>query len=111
MEKGYVYFPGLNGIRAIAAVLVIFAHVNEFAYLFRLSEFYTKIDIGAVAVTIFFVLSGFLITYLLIEEIQQFGKISLRKFYVRRIFRIWPLYYAVILLSVILYPYMFHQPK
>src|SRR5690242_9808502 len=106
MSKGYVYFPGLNGIRAIAAMLVIFAHVNEFAYLFKLSEFYTKIDIGAVAVTIFFVLSGFLISYLLIEESQQFGKISLPKFYARRIFRIWPLYYAIILFSVVLYPFM-----
>lgn len=51
------------------------------------------------AVTFFFVLSGFLITYLLLTEKKAFGTIAVRKFYWRRILRIWPLYYLIIFLA------------
>lgn len=101
-SKG-IYFPGLNGIRSIAATLVIFMHFNQFAYLFRLSRFYPETSLANIAVTMFFVLSGFLITYLLLEEKLQYGTISLSKFYIRRILRIWPLYYTVIFLSFLAY--------
>jgi peptidoglycan/LPS O-acetylase OafA/YrhL len=51
-------------------------------------------------VSIFFVLSGFLITYLLLEE-RSAGEIQIKKFYIRRILRIWPLYYLILICSVI----------
>ena len=54
---------------------------------------------GGVGVSIFFVLGGFLITYLLISEYEEVGSISIRNFYIRRILRIWPLYYAVVIFS------------
>jgi len=55
---------------------------------------------GEFGVHIFFVLSGFLITTLLLRERERFGTISLRDFYIRRALRIWPLYYAVVLLYI-----------
>jgi peptidoglycan/LPS O-acetylase OafA/YrhL len=51
---------------------------------------------GAVAVTFFFVLSGFLITALLLDEKARLGTIRLKRFFVRRALRIWPLYYVVL---------------
>jgi len=54
------------------------------------------------AVTLFFVLSGFLITYLLLEEKTKTGTVSLKNFYLRRILRIWPLYYLIIIVTIVL---------
>ena len=86
-----LHLKGLNGIRAIAAVSVVLSHVAlpgiKLPYV---------LSIGGLAqygVTIFFTLSGFLITYLLFKEKEQTA-ISIRKFYIRRILRIWPLYFA-----------------
>jgi peptidoglycan/LPS O-acetylase OafA/YrhL len=55
---------------------------------------------GEFGVHIFYVLSGFLITTLLLRERDRFGTISLRDFYIRRTLRIWPLYYATVLLYI-----------
>ncbi len=78
------YFPSLDGLRAISILLVVFFHAGG-----------PNIR-GWVGVHIFFVLSGFLITTLLLREREQFGRISLRAFYVRRFFRIIPIYYLVL---------------
>ncbi len=51
---------------------------------------------GGTGVSFFFVLSGFLITYILLEEKGRRGRIDLRSFYLRRVLRIWPLYYAMV---------------
>lgn len=56
---------------------------------------------GGIGVTFFFVLSGFLITYILLHEKCSTGQIVLQKFFVRRILRIWPLFYAMILFAFI----------
>jgi peptidoglycan/LPS O-acetylase OafA/YrhL len=61
-------------------------------------------EAGTAGVDFFFVLSGFLITYLLLQEIDQFGRIQLKKFYIRRILRIWPLYYLVLFVSFFAVP-------
>lgn len=55
-------------------------------------------------VNFFFVLSGFLITYLLINEKETYQKINIPYFYVRRILRIWPLYYAALLIGFVGFP-------
>ncbi len=52
----------------------------------------------------FFVLSGFLITYLLMTEIQKTGTVSVRMFYIRRILRIWPIYYLLLFLGLVVLP-------
>lgn len=95
--KGPIYLPGLNGIRAIAALTVITSHTDEFSYLFNKHEvgFRAK-DMAQYAVTLFFVLSGFLITYLLLLEKEKYNTIAFKKFYMRRILRIWPVYFLII---------------
>jgi peptidoglycan/LPS O-acetylase OafA/YrhL len=57
---------------------------------------------GAAGVDLFFALSAFLITAILLRERQQTGRISLGRFYLRRILRIWPLYFVLIALAVVL---------
>lgn len=103
--EGRVHFRGLNSLRFLAALFVVVGHIpmtqasrglpafNQGAFFFR----------GAPAVSFFFTLSGFLITYLLLAELQGTGGISVRKFYVRRICRIWPLYFAVVFFGLFFY--------
>jgi peptidoglycan/LPS O-acetylase OafA/YrhL len=61
-------------------------------------------ELGRLSVTLFFVLSGFLITYLLLVEKERTGEIAVRRFYLRRVLRIWPLYFLVVLLSFLVLP-------
>lgn len=97
------HLPGLNGIRAIAASIVLFWHTDQMAGLFGLEPLgYSATGMAGSAVTMFFVLSGFLITLLLLKERRTFGSIDVPKFYARRILRIWPVYYTCVLISVIL---------
>jgi len=103
-----IYFPGLNGIRAIAALVVIFFHVNATMWFYGSTPvhyFEKRDEMSRHAVVLFFVLSGYLITYLLIKEKERFGTIAIRKFYVRRILRIWPLFYAALILAVLVIPF------
>jgi peptidoglycan/LPS O-acetylase OafA/YrhL len=80
--------PGLDGLRAVAVSLVFFQHFYQFpkdqSVLHRVS------DQGGFGVEIFFVLSGFLITYLVLREERGTGSISLKLFYARRALRILP---------------------
>lgn len=109
MNNKPIYFPGLNGLRAIAAIAVVLTHItlklDEFGlnpFIFGMHKDGTAkgVYLGSYGVTIFFVLSGFLITYLLAAEKAQSG-ISVKKFYFRRILRIWPLYYLYLAVSII----------
>jgi len=108
MDKQKIYFPNLNGIRFIAAFLVIIHHVEQIKAIFKLDNYFEKIPfitiIGRLGVVLFFVLSGFLITYLLLVEEFTIKTISIRKFYIRRILRIWPLYFFIIILAFFILP-------
>lgn len=95
-----IHLTGLNGIRAIAAISVLISHMNESLSYFGLVNF-QGLDLAGFGVTMFFALSGYLITYLLLVEKRDFTRINIRQFYIRRILRIWPLYYFFLLLSVI----------
>jgi peptidoglycan/LPS O-acetylase OafA/YrhL len=75
------HIPTLDGLRAVAVGLVITLHVG-------------LPSPGGVGVLMFFVLSGFLITWLLLAEDAVYGRISLRNFYFRRALRIFPAFYA-----------------
>jgi peptidoglycan/LPS O-acetylase OafA/YrhL len=105
VRTGTLYFPGLNGLRAIAALAVLVSHINMGLMEFKLPNLPT-LDLAGFGVTIFFALSGFLITYLLLTERADTGRIDVRKFYLRRILRIWPLYYLYLAVAVAL-PYVF----
>lgn len=89
------YRPGLDLLRAVAFLLVFVAHG-------LMSDLNQATQIGALArtgefgVAIFFFLSSYLITELLLREKRDIGTILIPQFYVRRILRIWPLYFTVI---------------
>ena len=103
-----IHFPGLNGIRFIAALLVIIDHTELFKSYLGLPTLWGNSYssyLGAFGVSIFFVLSGFLITYLLLVEKKE-GSIQIKHFYLRRILRIWPLYYLLVLLGFLVIPYL-----
>lgn len=95
-----VHLKGLNGIRAIAACGVLISHINESLYAYGLPNMHS-VDLAGFGVTMFFSLSGFLITYLLLLEKQKYASINIKDFYIRRILRIWPLYYLFLFLAVI----------
>lgn len=84
------YFPSLNGIRALCALLVIKEHCKWQLPAPRL------VELGYLGVDMFFVISGFLIVTLLLRERDGTGTISLRGFYARRTRRIFPIYYLMI---------------
>lgn len=88
--------PSLDGIRAIAVSLVILAHVNGTRFFPIPYEYERFINVGNLGVRVFFVLSGFLITTLLIREHQRTGRISLSGFYMRRLIRIFPALYVFV---------------
>ena len=104
-----VYFENLNAIRFIAASFVIVAHIELFKKLFHLPNFFENevvSIIGRLGVVLFFVLSGFLISYLLFVEKEVTKTISVKKFYIRRMLRIWPLYFLIIILAFFVFPYI-----
>ncbi|MEW6469829.1 MAG: acyltransferase [Bacteroidota bacterium] len=107
-DKPKIYFPGLNGLRFVAAFAVIITHVELLKGQLGLDNNWLHpviFNLGGLGVYFFFVLSGFLITYLLIAEKDNTGTISIKKFYIRRILRIWPLYYLLILLAFFVLPH------
>ena len=104
------YWPELDGLRAVAILLVFLHHCPPFRPEGRATiqwAIYQLSHWGWMGVDLFFVLSGFLITYLLLKERSQFKSISLPLFYARRALRIWPLYFLA-LAGAALYPLVFH---
>jgi peptidoglycan/LPS O-acetylase OafA/YrhL len=93
---------GLDGLRAISILLVLIGHAwptVSHADPTELSQFFGN---GSLGVTTFFVISGYLITYLLRREWEKTGTIRLRAFYARRIFRIFPAFYMYLLAMTLL---------
>ena len=99
--KKVLYYKGLNGIRALAALSVLISHIITGAnYIYPQLEI-DELDIANYGVTMFFTLSGFLISSLLLMENKKSGTIKLKDFYIRRILRIWPIYYLYIIISAV----------
>ena len=99
--------PNLDTLRFISAALVMLQHIELYKASFYGDSFWNisffRI-IGCFGVALFFVLSSFLITTLLLNEQKNNGSISLKRFYFKRIFRIWPLYYLIIFLGFFIFP-------
>ncbi len=103
------YQPELDGLRFYAFLGVFVSHTLP-----AQRGFYSTVHLpfpwiwagaskaGAAGVDLFFALSAFLITSLLLRELRETGTISLRRFYIRRTLRIWPLYFSVLALGVLL---------
>jgi peptidoglycan/LPS O-acetylase OafA/YrhL len=81
------YFPELDGVRAVSVLLVFTTHLDVL--------FWEHLQ-GSTGVTFFFVLSGYLITTLSLREEGASGRLGLGSFYLRRVFRIYPLYLFVL---------------
>ncbi|HUR65405.1 MAG TPA: acyltransferase [Chitinophagaceae bacterium] len=87
------YYPALDGLRGVAILLVVFLHNFGFMNYFFF---------GWLGVDLFFVLSGFLITELLLKTVGQPG--FLKNFYMRRLLRIFPLFYLVLIICLFILP-------
>ena len=101
-----IHFSGLNTLRFFAAYFVVLHHGETIRAKYALPNFehFSFFRNGSLAVSFFFVLSGFLITYLLLSELKRTNDISLRKFYMRRVLRIFPLYYLLVFIGLIAIP-------
>ena len=104
-----IFFPNLDGLRFMAFFSVFLYHsfytadvgVADSGFY---QSFYLLTRSGHLGVNFFFVLSGFLITYLLLAEKQLNSRIAIGAFYVRRILRIWPLYFVVVIIGFFVMP-------
>ncbi len=108
-ERPKVFFPGLNGLRFFAAAAVVITHVELLKDVIGLPNNWKNpllFNLGGLGVYFFFVLSGFLITYLLLVEKEKSKTISVKQFYLRRIFRIWPIYYLLVFLAFFVFPHI-----
>jgi peptidoglycan/LPS O-acetylase OafA/YrhL len=104
-----VYFKNLDGIRFFAALMVLMQH--SFGFKKSYSDTYPILNqcfdyTGRMGVNLFFILSGFLISYLLLVEKDSTGTVSFKSFYLRRILRIWPLYLGYGLILTFFSPYV-----
>ena len=91
--------PSLDGLRAISITLVILSHLVKWRHI-SLDRVETY---GILGVHVFFVLSGYLITNLLLREYDRSSTISLRDFYIRRAFRIFPAAFVFLAVVIVLY--------
>ena len=105
-SKAKVYFANLNGVRAVAALMVVISHIELHKIDFQIARipYINILNFGKTGVTIFFSLSGFLITYLLLEERRNFSTVNFKDFYIRRMLRIWPLYFLLVIIGFFVYP-------
>ncbi len=106
------YFPNLDCLRFFACLLVF----NRHTIFYSLKEYKLEGNIffpiihflcnGELGVSFFFVLSGFLITYITLIEQNNTGMFNIKAFYIRRALRIWPLYFFVLVVGFILIPFL-----
>lgn len=96
-----IHFPWLTEMRFFTAFAVLIHHIETTRNVMGLGPYPQGVMqvIGPNGVRVFFVLSGFLITHLLLSEVQRTGTVAIKKFYIRRALRIWPLYYALLAVS------------
>jgi peptidoglycan/LPS O-acetylase OafA/YrhL len=104
------YYKNLDGVRAIAALMVMvfhfFQHVEPST---KLLNILTKVSVfGQTGVTLFFVLSGFLITRILLDTKETTG--YFKNFYLRRALRIFPLYYLFLAITYYVVPLIVNTP-
>ncbi|CAN5424162.1 hypothetical protein BH10BAC1_BH10BAC1_09380 [soil metagenome] len=110
INKKSVYFENLDALRFVAFLAVFIQHI--FSVVFYRPESKTASDFidrflmnANEGVNFFFVLSGFLITYILLKEKEEHTSIRFSQFYWKRSLRIWPLYFLILFIGFILVPY------
>ena len=112
-------FENLDSIRAIAFISKFLSHAfYSKSIVFRESSMFKEVilfsKVFGFGVPIFFVLSGFLISYLMLKEQEGRLKFNILNFYTRRALRIWPVYFMVLFIGFVLFPFLrnhiIHQP-
>ncbi|WP_158826654.1 acyltransferase family protein [Mucilaginibacter lacusdianchii] len=110
-KEDKIFFANLDGLRFLAFMAVFIQHTNNawVANLHFYRHYWDRVlnlllHLGAQGVSFFFVLSGFLITYLLLQETEKKGRVNVVYFYIRRALRIWPLYYLLVILEFTVFP-------
>lgn len=104
------YFNNLDAVRTFACLFVFISHfygyVNTYEMGFVENWYYNHAlhELGAIGVNLFFVLSGFLISYFLLLEKKSTSQINFKNFYIKRILRIWPVFFLVTLISFFALP-------
>ena len=115
-KSARISFGGLSAIRGLAAMLVVVHHIELYNKRDSQSSLHETLlgpslhVLGRHSVEVFFVLSGFLITYLLKHELETTRKIDLKRFWIRRTLRIWPLYFVVVVIAFVLLPLLAFEP-
>ncbi len=96
--------PRLDGLRGIAIIMVMFFHLASFQPASRIDKLFHRLtQYGWTGVDLFFILSGFLITGILLDA--KGAPRYFRNFYIRRVLRILPLYYGFVLALILVYPF------
>jgi peptidoglycan/LPS O-acetylase OafA/YrhL len=118
IKNNHDYDPGIDVVRFIAFFLVFVHHfvyrggnsILENPKMYWSNSYVESISFfGSEGVTMFFCLSGYLLSRILISEITATGKLSVRSFYMRRILRIWPLYLSFVTLFFFAAPLLGNQ--
>jgi peptidoglycan/LPS O-acetylase OafA/YrhL len=109
-SKSPGYFENLDGLRFVCFLMVFLYHSfhTEYAYIkqapvYRFVKGFLVAN-GNLGVNFFFVLSGFLITYLLLKEKEQIGRIDIVTFWKKRVLRIWPLFFFCVFFGFVIFP-------
>ncbi len=102
------HLHGLDGLRAVACLAVFVDHAEQWSEWLGMPHYYGKWlqALGRQGVELFFVLSGYLITYRMLIERRSRGSVSIPAFYLRRALRIWPLYYTVVAIVFVAVPWL-----
>lgn len=96
-----LYFPQLDSVRGISFLAIFFFHAlqPQFSEESFIKYLFENLPL---AIDVFFILSSFLLTYLALSEYQQKGNFSFKNYFIRRVLRIWPLYYTLLFIAFLL---------
>ena len=108
------YFENINGLRFLGALGVLFFHCStlpgsiwgEFSEGYWYDKVYFLLGRGHLGIILFFVISGFLITSILLWEFDARGRIHTGKFFLRRLLRMWPLYFLILVFGFYIFPHL-----
>ena len=108
------YFENINGLRFLGALGVLFFHCStlpgtiwgEFSEGYWYEKVYFLLGRGHLGIILFFVISGFLITSILLWEHEARGRIQTGKFLLRRLLRMWPLYFLILIFGFYVFPHL-----
>ncbi len=104
-ERTKIYFPQLDSIRGMSFIAIFLFHSLRIR--FTAGSFIEFLfNSLPLAIDVFFILSSFLLTYLALNEYKKRGNFSFKNYFTRRVLRIWPLYYFILTIAFIIFPFL-----